>query len=247
MIESRLPRFYAPAIDGEFAELPSDEAHHLTRVLRLGEGDEIAVFDGRGGEWRARVERAGRRGARVRLLDRIAPAAEPRVRLTLAQAILKGDRMDAVVRDATMLGVNAVQPLLTRRTVVRAHAARAESARERWRRVAIASAKQCRRAVVPEIRPAADFEAWITSVDSGILLVEPDAGSARAAPRHGDPRESVSHAVLIVGPEGGWDEGEIQAGRRAGCRSLTLGALTLRAETAPLVAIAVLRAGWGDF
>lgn len=241
-----LHRFYSPEIDGEFADLPSHEAHHLTHVLRLSEGDEIAVFDGRGAEWRARVERTGRRGARVRLLDRIAAAAEPRVGLTLAQAILKGDKMDAVVRDATTLGVTAVQPLLTRRTVVRALAARAESARERWSRVAIASAKQCRRAVVPEILPAADFDEWITTVGSGIMLIEPAAGgTAEAARSHG--REPVSSAVLIVGPEGGWDEGEIQAGRRAGCRPLTLGALTLRAETAPLVAITVLRAGWGDF
>ena len=241
-----LHRFYAPEIDGEFADLPSHEAHHLTHVLRLSEGDEIAVFDGRGAEWRARVERTGRRGVRVRLLDRIAAAAEPRVGLTLAQAILKGDKMDAVVRDATTLGVTAVQPLLTRRTVVRALAARAESARERWSRVAIASAKQCRRALVPEIRPAADFDDWITTVENGIMLIEPAVvGTAEAVPRHG--RERVSGAVLIVGPEGGWDEHEIQAGRRAGCRSLTLGALTLRAETAPLVAIAVLRAGWGDF
>jgi len=241
-----LHRFYAPAIDGEFAELPSDEAHHLTRVLRLGEGDEIAVFDGRGAEWRARIERAGRRGARVRLLDRIAAVAEPRVGLTLAQAILKGDKMDAVVRDATTLGVSAVQPLLTHRTVVRALAARAESARERWRRVAIASAKQCRRAVVPEIRPAADFDEWITTVDTGIMLIEPAAVGTADVVRH-DGRDPVSRAVLVVGPEGGWDAREVQAGRRAGCRSLTLGALTLRAETAPLVAIAVLRAGWGDF
>jgi 16S rRNA (uracil1498-N3)-methyltransferase len=241
-----LHRFYAPAIDGEFADLASHEAHHLTHVLRLSEGDEIAVFDGRGAEWRARVERAGRRGARVRLLDRIAAAAEPRVGLTLAQAILKGDKMDAVVRDATTLGVTAVQPLFTRRTVVRAVAARAESARERWSRVAIASAKQCRRAVVPEIHPAADFDEWITTLENGIMLIEPAVvGTAEALLGYG--REPVSSAVLIVGPEGGWDEREIQAGRRAGCRSLTLGALTLRAETAPLVAIAVLRAGWGDF
>lgn len=239
-----MPRFYAASIDDGVAQLPPDEAHHLTLVLRLREGDEISVFDGRGSEWRGRVESASRRGARVRLVDRIPPAAEPRVAVTLAQAILKGDRMDAVVRDATMLGISAVQPLVTRRTIVRATAVRAESARERWRRVAIASAKQCRRAVVPEIRPLLEFEAWVADVRNGIMLIEPDAASAADS---NQLRAASDRAELIVGPEGGWEEAEIAAARRAGCKTLTLGALTLRAETAPIVAIAVLRARWGDF
>jgi 16S rRNA (uracil1498-N3)-methyltransferase len=237
-----LPRFYAPEIDGELVELPADEAHHLTHVLRLRDGDEIGIFDGRGSEWRGRVERVGRRGAQVRLVDRVTPAAEPRVALTLAQAVLKGDRMDAVVRDATMLGVSAVQPLVTRRTVVRSMAARAAPARERWRRVAIASAKQCRRAVVPEIHQPVGFEEWVAGVPNGIMLIEPEAG---ALPD--DVSAPASQAVLIVGPEGGWEAAELGAGRRARCRALTLGALTLRAEAAPIVAIAVLRARWGDF
>lgn len=241
-----LPRFFAPSIDAEIVELPPEEAHHLAHVLRLGAGDEIAVFDGRGGERRARIERSGRRGVRVRLLEAMPPAREPRIALTLAQAILKGDRMDAVVRDATMLGVAALQPLVTRRTVARVGPARAEPARERWRRVAIASAKQCRRAVVPDILPLVDFDGWVGSVEGGVILVEP--GPHQSVPDdaiRGEP--APRKAALIVGPEGGWEPGELEAARRAGCRRLTLGSLTLRAEAAPLVAIAALRAIWGDF
>jgi 16S rRNA (uracil1498-N3)-methyltransferase len=243
--ESQLPRFYAPLIDGEVAELPPDEAHHLTHVMRLRDGDEIRVFDGRGSEWRGRVERAGRRGAQVRLLDRVTPAAEPRVALTLAQAVLKGDKMDAVVRDATMLGVSAIQPLVSRRTIVRPTAARAESARERWRRVAIASAKQCRRAVVPEIHQPVAFEEWIVATGNGIILIEPEVGTTKAGPE--DLHKPTSQALLIVGPEGGWEAAEVEAALRAGCRALTFGALTLRAETAPTVATAALRAWGGGF
>jgi 16S rRNA (uracil1498-N3)-methyltransferase len=239
-----LPRFYAPSIDGDLAMLPPDEAHHLTHVLRLRDADEIAIFDGRGSEWRGRVERAGRRGVQVRLLDRVTPAAEPRVALTLAQAVLKGDKMDAVVRDATTLGVSLVQPLVTRRTIARATGARAESTRERWRRIAIASVKQCRRAVVPAIAPQVDFEAWVDSIHNGIMLIEPGAAGA-ADTSH--PPAAPDRATLIVGPEGGWDAAEIAAALGAGCGTLTLGALTLRAEMAAIVAIAVLRARWGDF
>jgi 16S rRNA (uracil1498-N3)-methyltransferase len=247
--DCRLARFFAPAVDGELVELPPEEAHHLMHVLRLREGDEIAVFDGRGAEWHARVERADRRGAQVRLLDRLAPPAEPRVSLTLAQAILKGDKMDAVVRDATMLGVAAVQPLLTRRTIVRAATARSDAARQRWRRVAIASAKQCRRAVVPELLPVEVFEDWVKVVTNGIILVEPGTAAGRGHSLAGGQSQSggaVHRATIIIGPEGGWEAAEIEAALRTGCKALTLGQLTLRAEAAPIVAIAALRALGGD-
>jgi 16S rRNA (uracil1498-N3)-methyltransferase len=243
-----LPRFYAPNLDADLVRLDGDEAHHLANVLRLGAGDEVALFDGRGAERRGRVEAVGRRDVTVRLLDPVEPVAEPRVAITLAQAVLKSDKMDTVVRDATMLGVVAVQPLVTRRTVVPASAATGERLRERWRRVAIASAKQCRRAVVPEIRPAARFEDWMASAANVYLLVEPDRESGRQttidALLEWPPPEA---ATVTVGPEGGWDEGELQAAARAGCRQLTLGSRTMRADAAPLVVLAALRGVWRDF
>ena len=111
-------RFFAPSLDSgdETVLLPREEAEHLTRVLRLGVGDTVSVFDGRGREFLARVASAQRRDVRVQLLSRTEPAAEPLVALTLVQAALKGDKMDDVVRDAVMLGAAAVQPIVTRRT-----------------------------------------------------------------------------------------------------------------------------------
>ena len=133
--------------------LPRDEAEHLTRVLRLGVGDTVSVFDGRGHEFLARVVQRDRRDVRVQLLSRVEPAAEPRVPLTLAQAVLKGDKMDDVVRDAVMLGRRRDSAdrheAHRRRRSRRCCAARGV---DRWRRVALASAKQSRRAVLPEIR-----------------------------------------------------------------------------------------------
>jgi 16S rRNA (uracil1498-N3)-methyltransferase len=244
-----LPRFYAPRLDTDLVRLDGDEAHHLANVLRLRAGDEVALFDGRGVERRGRVETVGRREVQVRVLDVAIPTAEPRVAITLAQAALKGDRMDAIVRDATMLGVVAVQPLVTRRTVVPRSAVASERLRERLHRIAIASAKQCRRAVVPEIRPAVPFDEWVASARGAYLLVEPGGHPAQAG------RYSVSEildrpapdaAIVVVGPEGGWDETEVQAAARAGCVQLTLGARTMRADAAPLVVLAVLRAVWRD-
>ena len=144
-------RFYAPALDpgDETVALPRDEAEHLTRVLRLGVGDTVAVFDGRGHEFVARVASALRREVRVQIVSRVEPAAESGVPLTLGQAILKGDKMDDVIRDAVMLGAAAIQPIVTKRSETTVAALMRGARVERWRRVALASVKQSRRAVLP--------------------------------------------------------------------------------------------------
>src|SRR5690349_2645947 len=170
-------RFFAPALDpgDETVLLPREEAEHLTRVLRLGVGDTVAVFDGRGREFLARVASADRRDVRVQLLSRVEPPPEPAVPLTLAQAVLKGDKMDEVIRDAVMLGVAAVQPIVTRRTEVTVAALVRGARVERWRRVALASAKQSRRAVLPEIRTPLAFDHFLDEPRPALalMLVEP--------------------------------------------------------------------------
>lgn len=246
-------RFYAPGAStvGTIVQLPADEARHLTRVLRLGTGAVVSVFDGDGHEFRAVVETAGRSGVRVRLLEAVAPAPEPRVRVTVAQAVLKGDHMDAVIRDVTMLGAAAIQPVVTARTQVALSALARRRVRDRWRRVAVAAAKQCRRAVLPAIEEPAGLDEVLADLTArerlGLLLVEPGA----AAPVLGDPDSlarlpAPAQAELLVGPEGGWSPGEIDAALAAGCVLLTLGRTTLRADAAALVALAVLRFAWRD-
>lgn len=241
-----LPRFLAESIDADAgtARLTEDEARHLSQVLRLGAGDEVAVFDGAGREFRARVERAGRDGADLRLLEEFPAAPEPSVRLTLAQAVIKGEKMDDVVRDATMMGVAAIEPLVTEHTVAHMKAGRAP---ERWRRIAIASAKQCRRAVVPAIGEGSAFLDWLPQDRAAmrLLLVEPSAAV------EGHPLSTLgstrpASASLTVGPEGGWSVGEIEAAVRAGCVPITLGRRTLRADAVPIVAIGLLQFVWGD-
>src|SRR5258708_2463251 len=174
-------RFFAPTLDAgdEFVVLPRDEAEHLTRVLRLGVGEAVAVFDGRGHEFLARVVAAERREVRVQLVSRIEPAVEAAVALTLVQGVLKGDKMDDVVRDAVMLGVAAVQPIVTARTEVTVAALMRAGRIERWKRVALASAKQSKRAVVPEIRGPLTFESWLDEprVAEMLMLVEPGASA----------------------------------------------------------------------
>jgi 16S rRNA (uracil1498-N3)-methyltransferase len=236
-----LPRFYVPHLDIAVPEnaVPADEATHLTRVMRLGAGDEIAVFDGRGHEFRARIMKAARTKVSIELIEPIQPAPEARVPITLVQAVLKGDKMDDVVRDATMMGATAIEPIVTARTIARGK--RAEN--DRWGRVAIASAKQCRRAVVPTIAATRDFGDWLSSSAHGLrlILVEPSAADKEVCSLHLLENHAAGSLALIVGPEGGWSPEEPAQAEEAGCMAVTLGGLTLRADAVPVAAIAIAR------
>ena len=236
-----LPRFYVPDLDAKArdASLPRDEANHLTRVMRMGVGDEVAVFDGRGHEVKARVITASRDKVTVELLEPMTAAQEARVPITLVQALLKGDKMDAVIRDAVMLGVAAIEPIVTARAIARV----ARSENDRWVRVSIASAKQCRRAVIPAIAPATSFDNWLGSSAHGLrlILVEPSASSADTDSLHLLENHAAGSLALIVGPEGGWTPEEREKAEQAGCIAITLGGLTLRADAVAVAALAIAR------
>jgi 16S rRNA (uracil1498-N3)-methyltransferase len=248
-------RFFAPALDAgdETVALPREEGEHLTRVLRLTAGDTVSVFDGRGHEFLARVigPRSGssrERDISVQLLSRIEPAAEPSVALTLAQAVLKGDKMDDIVRDAVMLGVAAIQPVVTRRTETTVSAVLRGARLERWRRVALASVKQSRRATVPEIRlPLAMADFLHEPLPAcRLMLVEPSA-SVQAESIDALRGEPIPpDAVVLVGPEGGWTGEECAMARDGAVRLVCLGRRTLRADATPVAAISVLQFLWND-
>ncbi len=258
-------RFFAPSFDpgDETVALPRDEAEHLTRVLRIGVGDMVSVFDGRGHEFLARVVSGAHRDVRVQLLSRIEPARESSVSITLAQAVLKGERMDDVVRDAVMLGVSAIQPLVTTRTETTAAALVRGARLDRWRRVALASAKQSRRAVLPEIRTPLTIESYLSDPPPTLrlMLVEPMIGSSESGEVRrpgpfgpgGDDVEPLSvlrgvpapaDVALLVGPEGGWEESEVAFASAAGVRLVSLGHRTLRADAVPVAALSVLHFLW---
>jgi 16S rRNA (uracil1498-N3)-methyltransferase len=230
----------------EHVTLPRDEAEHLTRVLRIGVGDTVAVFDGRGAEFLARVTVAARRNVQVQLLSRITPPEESLVHLVLAQAVLKGDKMDDVIRDAVMLGVAAVQPIVTRRTEATVAALIRGARLDRWRRIALASAKQSRRAVLTDICVPLTFETYLEepTVALRLMLVEPGPNAAIESVAALRREQVPSHAALVVGPEGGWDERECAQGLAAGLRLISLGQRTLRADAVPVAAISVLQFLW---
>lgn len=268
-----LPRFHAPGLDpsrGD-ATIEEDEARHLTRVLRIGAAAEVAVFDGRGLEYRARVLTTGKDSVRVELIERLPAAPEARVALTLVQAVLKGERMDDVVRDATMMGVSAIVPVISSHVAVKTAVFQTGRPAARWRRVVLASAKQSRRATLPDVHEPCPFAEWLAIPASGerLLLVEPVHESAahainvaQAADESQAPnvvdryapaslrawlgRPAPASASVIVGPEGGWSREEVESAIAAGCTPVTLGGLTLRADAVPIAAIAICRFVFGD-
>ena len=253
IIASVNPRFYAPDADasGDAVVLPDVEGQHLTRVLRLDVGDAVRVFNGRGAEFDAVIEQAARGVVSVRLGGRREAAPEAGVAVTLAHAVLKGDKMDDVVRDAVMMGVLAIQPIVTSRTEVSGAALERSRRRERWERVAVASAKQCGRAVLPAVLEPVAFDAVVHGIAAmtlpgvGLMFVEPGAASDTVSVAEIDARPP-REATVILGPEGGWTPAEIARGAGS-CRLVTLGGRTLRADAMPLVALAALFTRWKEF
>lgn len=242
-------RFYAPdAVEGATVALPEDEAQHLTRVLRLAAGACVVVFDGRGREFEAIVEKAGRSQVLVAVREpRAAALREPRAAVTLAQAVLKGDKMDDVVRDAVMMGAAAVQPMVTTHGDVTLAAVQRGRRRERWQRVAVSSAKQCGRAVVPPVLEAVTFNELVAAQTIGpaVMFVEPGA-AAKARPLSSLELEPPSEVALFIGPEGGWTPEEVEAGARV-AHLITMGSRTLRADAMATVALAALFTLWKEY
>jgi 16S rRNA (uracil1498-N3)-methyltransferase len=244
-------RFYAPAArPGTLVSLPDAEARHLTRVLRLRVGDPIAVFDGLGAEFDASVEHVTGDRVDIRIGDARAAAAEPRVAITLAQAVLKGDKMDDVVRDAVMMGVTAIQPIVTSRTEVSRATLERAHRRERWQRIAVASVKQCGRALLPPILEPLEAEMLPQAISArqlpvpAFMLVEPSASAHASALRDVEPLVP-REATIVVGPEGGWTPEEIEAASGT-LRPLTMSARTIRADAMAIVAIAALLTKWNE-
>jgi 16S rRNA (uracil1498-N3)-methyltransferase len=236
-----LRRVHLPsARAGEARAALTDEARHYLRdVLRLGPGAAVEVFDGRGGAWDATVL-AGYQDLSLGAA-RAVPAAAASVWLLVALA--KGEKLDLIVQKATELGVARVAPFAAARSVVRLEPQKGEERARRWRRIAAEAARQCGRADVPEIDAPASLEQALAEIPPGFgaFLFHPGG-----APLAGAAPSPADGYAAVVGPEGGLADAERAACARAGAREVSLGPRVLRAETAAIVAIALLQARFGD-
>ena len=247
-------RFYVPpahfAPDKKSLTLSAEETRHARDVLRLQSGDEIFVFDGVGREFQCSVQTISRTEAEVSVIAEVDPARpESPLDLTLAIALLKGEKFDLVIQKATELGVKRIVPLDTERGDVRLRDGDSAQKRlARWRRIALEAAKQTGRAYVPEINAPLAFNLLLRSAgeNQGIMLMfsEREGKSLSEATNGLDPRATA--VIAVVGPEGGWTDNEIEFAREGAWEIVTLGGRTLRAETAGITVVALLQHRFGD-
>jgi 16S rRNA (uracil1498-N3)-methyltransferase len=248
-------RFYAPpaAFNSNLnsVTLAADEARHLRDVLRLKPGDEVYVFNGAGKEFHCRVEESRRDSANLTVLTEVSPARpESPLQLTLAVALLKGEKFDLIVQKATELGVTRVVPVVTKLADIRLRdESDARKRVARWQRIALEAAKQSGRAVVPEITSPVSLQFLIETFShepamSCLMFSEREGQSLKEA-REKLPF-NVSLLTALVGSEGGWTTEELEAVRQAGWAIVTLGGRTLRAETAAIVVAVLLQHIAGD-
>jgi 16S rRNA (uracil1498-N3)-methyltransferase len=237
----------APATpDSPVLTLTRDETHHLCVVNRARAGDPVTVFDGQGREWDCRLQTSSKAGAALEITGaRTAPPLP--FQLALAQALPKGQSMDAITRKATEIGARWIYPLETERTQVHLDADRGERKHDRWSVAALEAAKQCGNPWLPEISGIQKLDTFldgeagghdlrlVASLHAGARRLEDWLGALAAAPRS---------AVWLIGPEGDFSPREIARALEAGFKPVALGPLVLRCETAATYALSVLSHEW---
>jgi 16S rRNA (uracil1498-N3)-methyltransferase len=231
-----VPRFHCPEPlhPGLELALPPGPARHV-QVLRLQPGDPLILFDGRGGEYAARVLHMGRSEVRVRVETHDPVEREAALQVHLAVGMPANERMDWLVEKAAELGAASIQPLLAERSVLRLAGERAQKKQAHWQGVAIAACEQCGRNRVPAVLAVQPLQAWLAAqARPGLIL------SLRAGSQPLSARAAAGEVTLLGGPEGGLAAGEEDAAAARGWQPVNLGPRVLRSETAPLAALALL-------
>lgn len=240
-------RFYAlkSQVSDSVVTLDADEAHHLARVLRLSVGDGVFVFDGEGNEWECEVASVGKREAELTILRQLTDAVESPLRLTLAQALVKGDKFDLIVQKATELGVTRIVPLMTDHSDIKRAEERAEQKLERWRRISLEALKQCgRRRLVELAEPQRFLEFCQPSAETPSLIFSERGG--RSLREVAAELGAVNQLTVCVASEGGWSEAELNKAETNNFVAVHLGHRILRTETAAISAVALTQHLFGD-
>lgn len=232
------PRLFLPSGSfGSEVRIAEQDFHHLSRVLRARPGDNVILLDGMGDAYEAELIEVGRNEARARVAGVMPRPYEPSLRITVAQALGKGDKFEQVIQHGTEIGAAGFIPLTTARTVALLDSGSARQKRERWKLVAKGAAEQCGRGRIPDIHPAvtltslaSDWGAW-----SGVIVLHPGGESLC-----GFAPPAATDLLLVVGPEGGFTNDEVALTLASGARTAGLGRLVLRTETAALAALSLL-------
>lgn len=239
------PRFYLsqPLALGARFSLPPGPARHAARALRLAVNDTLTLFNGRGGEYTARIERVQKDEVAVSVTGFVDVERESPLRVLLAQGISSGERMDYTLQKAVELGIGAIQPIAAKRSVVKLAGERADRRIAHWQGVVASACEQCGRNRIPAVATPLTLASWLGQHKGGRLLFL----SPLAASRLADLAPPTAEDCLVAGPEGGFEADEIAALHAADAIAVRLGSRVLRTETAALAALAAMQTLWGDF
>lgn len=241
----RIPRFYCPT-EFELAQtliLPDEVFRHAVQVLRLQVGESLLLFNGQGGEYLAELIEIGKRSASVRLQSFNPIHKESPLALTLVQAILKPDKMDFALQKAVELGISQFQPLITQRSVARTDKEKIEKKLQHWQAVAIGACEQCGRTQLPIILPPQTLSHYLANLvtTTSYLILAPNSDKNLS-----QIDASSQKLAVLIGPEGGFTDEEVEQCLTAGMQGVSLGQRILRAETASTSVLAILQLLHGD-
>ena len=223
----RLSRFFVDATlnVGEH-ELPEAQAHYISRVLRMSQGDAVQLFDGSGNEFRATLAEVGKKQVRVQVNESFAGQPESPLQIHLGQGLSRGERMDWAIQKATDLGVTQITPIISERCEVRLKDERAEKRQAHWQQIAISACEQCGRSVVPVIHAPATLADWLKQTEADLKLVLHPVAAPLTS------HEKPGSLAFLIGPEGDFSDKEIQILAEKGIKAVSLGNQRLRTETA---------------
>lgn len=251
-----IPRFHSPEklSPGSHIKFTADAAIHASRALRMKVGDDALLFNGDGNDYLCTLSFISKNEVSAKIKSVVANNSESPLRITLIQAISAGDRMDFTIQKAVELGVTAIQPIASQRSVVKLSGDRAEKRRDHWQNVVISACEQSGRAVIPQVSPATTLSQWLAAnppaaEHTGVKSCAPvritlSPGAAHSLQMLAKPGGEIQ---LLIGAEGGLTDGEIELASLHGFTPVCMGQRILRTETAALAAISSLQTLWGDF
>ena len=243
-----MPRFYAPNPDikNGLLKIGGDEVKHIRKVLRLKAGDKIIVFDGSGKEYEGTILEEKPSSVLVKVQDIFLPQKDSPLEITLAQSLLKGEKMDFLIQKATELGVKEVIPFFSSRSVPLLERSRRVERHRRWERIAVEASKQCGRGVLPKIESPKDYSEMLQMApQDGLRLILWEREGVRLKEALEGSKEK-SKIFFVVGPEGGFSRDEVDEAEKSGFVPVILGRRVLRAETASLCLLSILQYQRGD-
>ncbi|SMB90910.1 16S rRNA (uracil1498-N3)-methyltransferase [Desulfonispora thiosulfatigenes DSM 11270] len=236
-------RLFIPTseVESDLIIIDGSDAHYLLNVLRIEEKEEIIIFDGKGTEYLVEINKTSKTQVEGLIKDTYFVGQDTEVQVTLIQSIAKGDKMDYIIQKCTEIGVGKIIPIITERTIVKLDAKKKKERKDRWQKIATEAAKQSKRVIVPEVTEILTLEELIKKLDNTekTLILWEDENKTKMK-EYLKKQESIENINIIIGPEGGLSEAEVNKLQEKGAIAASLGSRILRTETAGLVALTIV-------